>query len=175
MEAAAADDHKTPEKELKRGGPTLAVATKKARVDEERKENKEKVSEKKNAKHIGDLEEKKKKAALCREAASLKEKYLRTVAVQSTIERQVAEDPAFEWARNDTQKQRFFVVKDSMDKSLSADTFNSWWLVNDIASAKKKFGLELYICLQKFVAIRPALENLELEQARFQKMHRANS
>lgn len=175
LETAAADEtsaQRTPQKELKRCAAALATQSKKPRHAEEN--NKEKGSDKKNAKQDPDLDDKKKRNAFLREAASLKEKYLRALAIQATIERQVAEDPVFEWARNETEKQRFTMVKDAMETALAADGLNQWRLVNDLASAKK-YGIELFICFQKFVTIKPAVDNLEAEQARFQMIHNANS
>lgn len=183
LETAADDGHdqQTPVNELKRGAQAAEQPTKKAKHtkhDDERdkEKQKEKGNEKKVSKQQGDNDEKKKRNSIFREATALKERYLKAVAVQSTIERQVASDPSFEWAKNATQQQRFDLVKSGVETAIQVDNFNQYWLVNDLASAKKKFGInELDMLCGKFVGVKQAVDALETEQARFQKMHRANS
>ena len=62
--------------------------------------------------------DKKAKAALSKSACDLKTKYLAVTAMQANIERNIANDPKYEWANNPVQTKRFEQVATKLQERL---------------------------------------------------------
>ena len=120
------------------------------------------------------VSEKKRRAAIIRKAATVKEKFLRATAIQATLDERIATDPKYEWARTVVQETRFKDAKAQLQDAIGAEEFHHWWITNDISAAKELYGNDLLPHLERFLKIADAVTNLEKEQMRFQKMHRAN-
>eukprot|EP00974_Lingulodinium_polyedra_P026028 2513453-Lingulodinium_polyedra.AAC.1 len=54
------------------------------------------------------------------------------------------------------------------------EAFNKFYITNDVASTKEKFGQAFEQNLGKFLKMKEAVDELAKEQARFNRMHLAN-
>lgn len=111
---------------------------------------------------------------MIRKATAMKEKYLRVVAIQATLDDRILSDVKYERARNPCQENRFIEAKKKLADAVGQHEFSGWWLTNDLAVAKDLHGANLSGLLERFLGISDAVTTLEGEQSRFQKMHRAS-
>ena len=122
----------------------------------------------------GKDDDKKQKAALMKKAQNLKNKYLNVTAIQATINRNIETDEKYDWANNPIQKHKFTHAQQELQGSLDKARFNVFFVTNDAANLKPKFGTDLTAHLNKFMLLEPTITLMEKEQIRFNKMHIAN-
>lgn len=135
-------------------------------IGDERKKQRKEMVESDKKKRAGDL----------RRAVALKERYLKVVALQSGIERNIKHDDAYEWARNPNQLERFRVAKDKLDAARELYDFNGYFLLNDMGFVKAKYpDADLGGHYAKFMDMQASVEDMEREQSRFNRMHNAQS
>ena len=113
-------------------------------------------------------------AAKLKKAGQLKARYLRAVAIQATIDKNIEEDSKYEWAKNDIQRLKFKQTMEPLQAKINGETFNKFLLTNEISSARQHFGESSSVLLDKFLLIDEELTCLEQAQRRFNKMHLAN-
>lgn len=62
-------------------------------------------------------------AKLLKSATHLRDKYLKCTAVQTTLERSILEDSAYECANNPVQKSKFDAPKKLLKDTIDAESF----------------------------------------------------
>lgn len=141
-----------------------------------RKANKEGGDAGKKPKRDAVESDKKKRAGDQRRAVALKERYLKVVAVQSGIDRNIMQDEAYQWAKNPNQLERFRLAKDKLDSARELYDFSGYSLLNDMNFVKSRYpDADLAGHYAKFMDIQSAVEDMEREQNKFNRMHNAQS
>jgi len=166
--AAAIDE--TPVKEVK----VIARGNKRGRAGEPAVKKEVPVAKKANDGEEGDV--KKMKRDLLKKASDLKKRYHKAVSVQTSIDWNIKHDEKYCWANNPSQASRFKSAVDSLEEAIDADRCCRFFLTNEEEDVKKEWSEGLTSNLHKFagVALSSAIEGLEKEQIRFNKMHLMN-
>ena len=106
----------------------------------------------------------------------MKLRYHRAVSVQSSIDRNIQLDERYSWAKSPGQLHRFQAAVSALEKAIDSERFSRFWVTNTVDDVKKEFGSGLTTSLTAFTgaAVTDAIEVLEEEQSRFNKMHISN-
>lgn len=111
-----------------------------------------------------------------KQAVALKQRYLTAVAIQEGIERSVANDEAYSWAKTMVISSQFSEAKDKVTTALAREVFFGFFVVNDMANVKAKYGPDLVRCMQRFTeCLTEPVNHMMRQQTRFNKMHLAHT
>ena len=116
------------------------------------------------------------KRDLLKKSADLKNRYHKAVAVQTSIVWNIKNDEKYAWADNPNQTARWKEALAGLDVAIDADKCCRFFLTNADDDVKWEWGDHLTANLHKFagLALTSAIETLEKQQVRFNKMHLMN-
>ena len=120
-------------------------------------------------------EEKARKAKLQKQAEALKAACQKVIAAQASIEHSIDKDEKYQWAKNASWQQKALDdAKKKVENFVASNLFNRFFISNDMAICKQRFGQDLSSHFESFLQGEPNVTAMEKAHVKFNKHHMVN-